>query len=110
MTDFSHLKVGDSVIVKRLHTADQVRSVEHETPTRVTVDRAVYRKSDGQRVGEQGYGTPWLALYTPEACERIKVLEKRREAVRYMRDTDSSKWSDDAILVAAELLRASVKT
>jgi len=109
MNDMTGLKVGDKVLVQRIHSDDSVGIVESESRTQVTVGRIKFRKRDGHAVGPHSYWSPWIAPATPADIKRVADKELRRESVSYMQTFDSSRWSHDAIVAAAVMLRASVK-
>jgi hypothetical protein len=106
MDDFSNIKVGDVFFTRDGFTSRLVRhKVTHVTATQFHIGSVKYRKSDGYRIGYNGWDSPAIiatdavvAKYRDE-----KVEDKARAAIAVAIRILERARGDDAVRIAALL-------
>lgn len=88
--DLNAVQAGDELLCHSGYGSQQVLArVDRVTPTQIVIGNSRYRRADGYRVGDTGYGRGRVTIPTDADRERLARLV----AVRAIRETttDSTK-------------------
>lgn len=83
--DFSTLQAGDQVYIEGSRSMS-LAQVSRVTSTQIVIGEARYRKSDGERMGNDSYRTNRLRLATSELRDRLDKDAKKDALTRQVRE------------------------
>lgn len=97
---FENIKIGDKIIVDTRTGNPTIETVENVTKTQFRTEHGSFLKSNGKKVGSDGWYTVYAKLPGEGELEMIERANKRRRMVRLTLkalENHSEELSDDEL-------------
>ena len=104
--DFSAVQIGDELLCHSGYGSQQVLArVDRVTPTQIVIGHSRYRRADGYRIGDTGYGRGRVTVPTEKDRERLTRYEVCK-AIRQTTTKSTKHLSAERLTAIAQELRA----
>lgn len=102
-----NIKIGDKVIIKGLFYSNSsyVAEVTKVNKTTFVAGNFTFRKQNGSQYGGDTWNKMYASFATEEDIAKVTAEAERRKMVRFLRDTDFSKLSDEDLKKVYDIIR-----
>ncbi len=103
MTDMTHIKPGDSLILHRggSYIPDKAVVVERVTGSQIILNgrNERFRRKDGRAVSkDSSWCRPWLSVATPERIQEVRDEERKRDIIFRLKQFDWTKMELERLI------------